>query len=122
MLKKTILLFGFFGFFLILNFILVNKIRNRNPIIGSFKNAKFSSETLPFSKGDAILLYSDGIVEGMNPSGEQLGLELLMDLFLDVAKENVSASVIISNFLMKLEEFYEGTLQKDDRTLIVIKL
>ena len=29
MLKKTILLFGFFGFFLILNFILVNKIRNR---------------------------------------------------------------------------------------------
>jgi serine phosphatase RsbU (regulator of sigma subunit) len=99
----------------------VNKVRNKNPIIGSFKNAKYTADSLPFGQGDAMLFFSDGITEGTNPDGEQLGLERLMDMFLEVARENQPAADIISNLLMKLEDFFEGSMQKDDRTIMVIK-
>lgn len=101
----------------------VKRIRNKNPIIGTFKNVKFTSETIPYQVNDCILMYSDGIVEGTNPDGEQLGRERLTEMFREVSSGNGgNASKIIGKLLMKLEDFFEGTLQKDDRTIMVIKL
>lgn len=100
----------------------VNRIRNKNPIIGTFKNAKFTADTISCRQGDMILLFSDGIVEGTNPDGEQLGKERLENMFLEATAEQGTASIVIGNMLIKLEEFFEGTMQKDDRTLMVIKL
>lgn len=101
----------------------VNRIRNKNPIIGTFKNAKFTADTISCRQGDMILLFSDGIVEGTNPDGEQLGKERLENMFLEATGEQGgTASIVIGNMLIKLEEFFEGTMQKDDRTLMVIKL
>ncbi|MGC8764348.1 MAG: PP2C family protein-serine/threonine phosphatase [Brevinematia bacterium] len=96
-------------------------LRNKNPIIGTFRNASFSTSTVNFNKGDVLIMYSDGIIEGLNPHEEQLGRTRLMEI---VKKTNLegSASEILSEILIHLEEFFEGTLQKDDRTLMVIKL
>lgn len=99
----------------------VTKIRNKNPIIGTFKNARFTADTITCRPGDAILMFSDGIVEGTNPEGDMLGKERLEPMFLTAAGPG-SASDIISSLLINLEEFFEGSLQKDDRTLLVIKL
>jgi hypothetical protein len=41
----------------------VNKIRNKNPIIGTFKNARFSADSITYVPGDTLLLFSDGIIE-----------------------------------------------------------
>jgi sigma-B regulation protein RsbU (phosphoserine phosphatase) len=100
----------------------VKRVRNKNPIIGTFKNAKFTADSINCRSGDALLLFSDGIVEGINPEGKQLGKERLEKIFLDVTKESGTASRMIGDILMKLEDFFEGTLQKDDRTIMVIKL
>ncbi len=96
-------------------------LRNKNPIIGTFKNASFSPSTVNFNKGDVLIMYSDGIVEGVNPMDEQLGRTRLMEI---VKKTNLerSASEILTEILLHLEEFFEGVLQKDDRTLMVIKI
>ncbi len=103
----------------------VNRIRNKNPIIGTFKNAQFNADTISYKPGDMLLLFSDGIVEGTNPEGEQLGKERLENMLLEVGQDtanSANASLVIGNLLIKLEEFFEGTIQKDDRTLMVIKL
>ncbi len=100
----------------------VNRIKNKNPIIGTFRNAKFSADTITYQNGDAILMFSDGIIEGANPEGEQFGKERLENIFLEVKKEDSSASDMIGNILFRLEDFFEGAPQKDDRTILVIKL
>lgn len=100
----------------------VKRVRNKNPIIGTFKNAKFTADSINCRSGDALLLFSDGIVEGINPEGKQLGKERLEKIFLEVTKESGTASGMIGDILMRLEDFFEGTLQKDDRTLMIIKL
>ncbi len=100
----------------------VKRVRNKNPIIGTFKNAKFSADSINISSGDVLLLFSDGIIDGINPDGRQLGKENLEKIFLQVTKKEASASSIISDILIQLEDYFEGTLQKDDRTIMVIKL
>ncbi len=100
----------------------VKRVRNKNPIIGTFKNAKFTADSITCKSGDVLLLFSDGIVEGINPDGKQLGKERLEKIFLEVAKQGGSASDMISALLLHLEDFFEGTLQKDDRTIMIIKL
>ncbi len=100
----------------------VKRVRNKNPIIGTFKNAKFTADSINCRSGDVLLLFSDGIVEGINPEGKQLGKEKLEKIFLEVTGENGSASSMIGDILIRLEDYFEGTLQKDDRTIMVIKL
>lgn len=96
-------------------------LRNKNPIIGTFKNATFTTDTVSFNNGDVLIMYSDGIIEGVNPEGEQLGKKRLMEI-IEKTNLNRNAAEILGEILIHLEEFFEGTLQKDDRTLMVIKI
>ena len=100
----------------------VVKIRNRNPIIGTFKNAKYSADGISNAPGDAILMFTDGVIEGVNPEGMQIGDRRLEDMFLEACRNGDNASLILNNMLSSIEEFTEGTIQHDDRTMMVIKL
>lgn len=48
--------------------------------LGSFKNAKFSQCEVNLEPGDAIVLYTDGLVESRNDHGEELGYEKFKNL------------------------------------------
>ena len=69
------------------------------------------------SKGDQLLLYTDGITEVMNMSGELMGIDLLSKEFLRLA-----TSYGISEVLGQLHDFQEqysdGRLAKDDLTIL----
>jgi serine phosphatase RsbU (regulator of sigma subunit) len=96
-------------------------LKNKNPIMGTFKNARFSVNNIQLNKEDVLILFSDGIIEGTNPAGEQLGKTNLVEILKKVNMKR-TASEILSEILIYLEEFFEGTLQQDDRTLLVIKI
>ena len=100
----------------------VVKIKNKNPIIGSFKNAKYNADTISNNEGDVILLFTDGVMEGVNPLNEQVGITRMENIFLDACNNGENSSIILSNVLSEIEEFCEGTMQHDDRTLMIIKL
>ncbi len=97
-------------------------IRNKNPIIGTFKNAKYASDTITAQKDDVLLLFTDGVPEGVNPQGKQLEHSGLRDMFLEACHDGDTASNILNNILSELEEYSEGALQHDDRTIMVIKI
>ncbi len=97
-------------------------IRNKNPIIGTFKNAQYSSDTITSQDGDVLLLFTDGVPEGVNPQGEQLEHTRLQDMFLEACHAGDTASDILNNMLSELEEYSEGALQHDDRTIMVVRL
>ena len=74
-------------------------------------------ENLPFEKGDAMLLYTDGVVEAMNVEGELFGEDRLMQLFLLNVKQK--SSRIMETIIDNVDGFQES--QMDDMTLLVIK-
>lgn len=100
----------------------VVKIRNKNPIVGTFRKAKYQSDVISYVKGDTFLLFTDGIPEGTNPENIQLGSSKLEDMFTIACKNEEEASLILNSILSEMEEFTEGTMQHDDRTVMVIKL
>jgi serine phosphatase RsbU (regulator of sigma subunit) len=48
--------------------------------IGVVADAEYASETLPFGSGDRVVVFSDGVVEQASPSGDQYGLDAVLEV------------------------------------------
>ncbi|MBI4232239.1 PP2C family protein-serine/threonine phosphatase, partial [Candidatus Peregrinibacteria bacterium] len=77
-------------------------------------------QEIPLGVGDYIVLYSDGIIEARNASGEMFGIERLTKLLQDFAPQ-YSAEGINYHIAKEVSAFVLGTEQQDDMTLIVIE-
>jgi len=84
----------------------------------SFKNYVFVNR-MNFQKDDIIVLYTDGISEASNHSGEEFGYERMKKILTENAKYD--AVSIQKTFIKKLFEFCEDKNLNDDYTMVVIK-
>ncbi len=78
------------------------------------------AEEIRVERGDAVLLYSDGITEAMNAQGEEYGEQRLLDA---VARtDGLSAAETQEAILADVGVFLDGTSPQDDMTLVVIRV
>jgi sigma-B regulation protein RsbU (phosphoserine phosphatase) len=73
-------------------------------------------ELLP---GDLFVCYTDGIVERMNPLGEQYGEERLLDYLRTNGQVNTQA--FTKQLFEEVRKFGEGKELDDDATLVVVR-
>jgi sigma-B regulation protein RsbU (phosphoserine phosphatase) len=76
-------------------------------------------KTVPFTQGDALLLYTDGVTESINASGSEYSGERLTDHF--KAKAEANAQSILDHVLDSVHRHSGNEGQVDDLTLIVVK-
>jgi phosphoserine phosphatase RsbU/P len=69
-------------------------------------------------EGDVLVLYTDGVMEAYDDSGEEFGEERLMDALRSY--RSLSASLIAKAIVDKVAEF-GGREQYDDITVVVAK-
>jgi sigma-B regulation protein RsbU (phosphoserine phosphatase) len=86
--------------------------------LGVAANETFEDNELQLGCEDLIVLYTDGIVEAMNPAGEQFGLTRL-DACL--ASRDYTAGEHLDNIRQIVREFSAGRAANDDRTLFVVR-
>jgi sigma-B regulation protein RsbU (phosphoserine phosphatase) len=92
-------------------------------VLGPIPDATYERGFVKIRPGDLLVLYTDGIVEGMGREAggqaEEFGLERLIE----VARENRhgSAKDVIQAILDRLEVFSSGAAAEDDQTLVVVK-
>jgi len=79
--------------------------------------AGYEQITLNLSKGDLIILTSDGLVEANNPAGQMLGFERLAQLIKDSPVTNAMA--MLAHLKREILLFTGGGEQHDDITLVV---
>ncbi len=93
--------------------------QNTDPI-GIDANSKYKSRTLPFNDGDVLAVYTDGIVETLNNSGEQYGIKRLASI---IADNNADGPKEITK---KIEQDIATFIGKktihDDHSLLIIKV
>jgi len=77
------------------------------------------NRTSDLSKGQVILLGTDGVWEAVNPKGKMFGKEPIYDAIRN--HHNGSANDILEAILFTLAKFQEGAKKEDDVTLVVIK-
>ncbi len=88
--------------------------------IGLAEEFQFGTETVNLAPGDVLVLYTDGIIEAMNPKGEDFGQERLAELVRNGA--DWSAQELVWNVRTQLQEFTQGQPLADDTTIIVCRI
>lgn len=84
-------------------------------------NSKIIKETvLPFDVGDALILYTDGIVECRDMTGQLFGLDRLKETVAKYASQ-YSPELTIQKIASDVGTFMNGHKQDDDMTLMMIK-
>ena len=87
-----------------------------NFILGGFPNFTYVSDTVQLCGGDRMLLYTDGLNEGINASNEEFGYERI-----EKALEDSNGEVLTSLY-GKLCEFCGEKEQFDDVTMLLIEV
>ncbi len=87
--------------------------------LGILSNTEYQAFEQMISPGDLVVLYSDGITECMNKSGDQFEEKRLRE----VLKENRAkpAAEILEAIVLAVDAFREDELISDDMTLVVLK-
>ncbi len=70
--------------------------------------------------GDLLIAFTDGVVETMNPAGQQYSERFLEDLL--KLNHQYSADMILQALREDIEHFEEDAGNHDDQTLLVLKI
>lgn len=89
-------------------------------ILGVKRSVDFEEKTTMLEPGDRLLLYTDGITETQNTSGEFFGLNRLSEYFMRYRKDPPQA--VVDKLLGELCIFSAGAPCSDDVTLVVMHI
>jgi sigma-B regulation protein RsbU (phosphoserine phosphatase) len=87
--------------------------------IGLERDAEYESRSLRLEPGDAVMVYTDGIVEAMNPLGEQYEDQRLSKVLLQHV--HLQADELLEAIRTDIDNFVSHARQHDDQTMIIMK-
>jgi sigma-B regulation protein RsbU (phosphoserine phosphatase) len=88
--------------------------------LGMFKDVSYEEFTLSTRPGDAIVFFSDGIVDAVNEHEEMFGTERLIALV--TSQLTNSAEGMVDAIYKELSAFQGGVERFDDETVVVLKV
>ena len=83
-------------------------LKQAGMVLGPSGSSAYSRGFLSFEKGDALLLYTDGMIEASDGKGKEFGIERLKKAFL--ALRDRPAAEITRALIDRLGEFTQGAL------------
>lgn len=96
----------------------VEELTLTGAALGAFKKASYSEVEVIFAPGDAIVFYTDGIVEARNRRGEELGYERLKKLLLDAW--DINAEAFYHNIYQAYLDHIGDEGAQDDLTMVIL--
>ena len=121
--RNSLLEFGRAGHTDMLSFV-HNHIRTFSPdgaALGILPEefAEFESICIALEPGTTVLIFSDGITEAMNASGEEFGMDRLIRTFRTACEGGMSIRAVLESITREVAAFESE--QGDDQTLVVIR-
>lgn len=97
----------------------LNRLSKGGTVLGFLDDYTFEEDSIKLKKGNAIVIYSDGITEALNEKDEEFGEERL----LSVINKNIeqSSKNIVKEVFVAVKAFVNDMPQSDDITIVVIK-
>jgi hypothetical protein len=96
----------------------VEELTLAGAALGAFKKANYSEVEIVFEPGDAIVFYTDGIVEARNSSGEEMGYDNLKKLLAECWNED--AETFYNNIYQGYMAHLGGEGAQDDLTMVIL--
>ncbi len=98
----------------------VEELHSTGPPIGFFEMPEIQLQSYSFARGDRLLLYTDGVTETANATGEPYGLECLKELLRTTA--NADHLDFLGLLFQSLSDFGVSDPPEDDCSAIVFDL
>jgi sigma-B regulation protein RsbU (phosphoserine phosphatase) len=98
----------------------VHPIAAGGPPLGISSATRYEPRSLEFSPEDYLFLYTDGLSEANNASGEEYGACRLEECLIDY--RGLPARDVVDKVLAEVQKFQNGTPQIDDVTAMAIRL
>jgi sigma-B regulation protein RsbU (phosphoserine phosphatase) len=95
-------------------------LEEAGPIMGILPDAQFSNTNLTLEPGDILTLYTDGVTEQEDESGEEFSLDRLKKIVL--SKESDPAAAMVTDIAEAVSTFAGTKEQSDDLTVVVAKV
>jgi sigma-B regulation protein RsbU (phosphoserine phosphatase) len=86
--------------------------------LGIIEDAHWESHTVRIEPGDALLLYTDGVVDALNANGESFGRDRLLAAI--TARRGATAPDLQAAILAAVHGFVGEAPRFDDLTLMVV--
>lgn len=97
----------------------IERLETGGVPLGIDSQAAFRTATLNFSPGDALVLFTDGVVEAFNEAGQEFSDARWVEAVRNLPEWNAQESL---QFLMKrVDDFVGATRQFDDITCLVLR-
>jgi len=87
--------------------------------VGIFPNWTYEEGAVQLNSGDLLLAYTDGVIEAVNPGGEEWGVEGLRRAVAESYAQ--SADDLVHAIFKSMDEFSRGC-QTDDATVVVLRV
>ena len=97
----------------------VQRLEANGMPLGLFPVVEYERVETMLAPGELVLLYTDGITEASNPSGEEFGLERLQSTVARYTREPLVAIAVAIE--TAVEVFADGTPFGDDRTMVLLR-
>ena len=97
----------------------IEELDQGGVMLGIMEEIDLPKATLSIDKGDILMLFSDGVTEATNPSGELFSEERFEQWLLD--HNQLSAEEMKDALLETLRDYANGSPQSDDITFIIVK-
>ena len=95
------------------------RLSEGGPVLGVFPHQHYGQQEIDLQKGDCLALFTDGVTEACNASGEEFGEARLQQLL--IAGQKLPASELQERVMLAVTEFADGSFD-DDVTLMVLRV
>lgn len=97
----------------------IEELASDDLILGAFDFATYQPHTLQMHPGDVLVIYTDGVTEATNSTGEMFEEERLRRTLLDAAPGGGAG--VQEEIVRRVKEFTGGAEQNDDITCVVVQ-
>ncbi|MDR2898154.1 MAG: SpoIIE family protein phosphatase [Spirochaetaceae bacterium] len=98
----------------------VEQISVKSDPIGLERTTVYTQQEIAVESGDIVVLYTDGLIEAINQSGDPYGMARLKQGIRQFSE--LTAKEIANKVGKEIEEFKGSAHQHDDQTLLVMKI
>ncbi|HEY6041573.1 MAG TPA: MASE1 domain-containing protein [Anaerolineae bacterium] len=95
----------------------IESLTRTGTVVGMFAELELSEATITLGRGDAVILFTDGVTEAINPREEEYGADRLTAAITAAPRK---ASELLAHVEADLNAFTEGAPQHDDITFFVL--
>jgi len=98
----------------------VEMISGEGMPLGIMEDATFAEEIVPLAPNGCALLYTDGLTEARNGSGELFGVERLHSWLSRQSQQKLTAIELSEGIQDELNRFQSNVTPADDQTFLIL--